>query len=203
MFSAKLDRQIKKSVLAGMTLLAVGAVVFYFGRHPSWMDVGYRPQQPVPFDHKVHAGDLKIPCVYCHTSVEKSAHSTVPPTQTCMNCHVIVKRDSPKLALVRESYEKNMPIPWIRLHRLPDFAFFNHSRHINAGIDCASCHGEVEKQGVLVQKKPLTMGWCLDCHRDPEAYSIRTRAITGADVRPEVLAKPLRKGPQHCSACHH
>ena len=203
MFSASVDKQIKRAILAGLVTTAVAAVVFYFGRHPSLMDVGYRPQQPVPFDHAVHAGSLKIACVYCHTSVEKSAHSTVPPTSTCMNCHSIVKRESPKLRLVRESVEKNIAIPWVRIHRLPDYAFFNHSRHITAGIDCASCHGEVEKQGVVVQKKPLTMGWCLECHRNPEPFVIRTRAISGVDVRPEVLAKPVPKGPENCSTCHH
>lgn len=203
MFNASIDRTLKRAILSGLVFAAVGAVAFYFLRHPGVMDVGYRPQQPVPFDHRVHAGDLGISCVYCHTSVETSAHSTVPPTSTCMNCHTAVKRDSPKLEVVRASYEKNQPIEWIRIHRLPDYAFFNHSRHVNAGIDCASCHGEVEKQGVVAQKKPLTMGWCLDCHRNPDEYVIRTRPITGVDVKPEVLRRALNKGPENCSACHH
>jgi len=203
MFNSTIDKQLKRAFTGALLLAGIGLLVFYFGRHPRVMDVGYRPQQPVPFDHSVHSGNLKIACVYCHTSVEKSAHSTVPPTSTCMNCHTEVKRDSPKLKRVLESYEKNIALGWIRVHRLPDYAFFNHSRHINVGIDCASCHGEVETLGVIVQKKPLTMGWCLDCHRNPEKYSIRTRPITGVDVRPEVLATALKKGPQNCSACHH
>jgi len=203
MFSAKTDTYLKRIIGALVVFAAVAGGAFYFGRQPEVLDVGYRPQQPVPFDHNVHVSTLGISCVYCHSSVETSAHSTVPPTQTCMNCHVIVKRDSPKLKLVRESHEKNIALPWVRIHDLPDYVFFNHSRHINAGIDCASCHGEVERQGVIVQKKPLTMGWCLDCHRAPEKYSIRTRPLTGVDVRPSVLEKPLNKGPQHCSACHH
>lgn len=203
MFTASIDKQIKRAILGGLTIVAVGALAFYFLRHPDVMDVGYRPQQPVPFDHRLHAGDLGISCVYCHSSVETSAHSTVPPTSTCMNCHNAVKRDSPKLEAVRTSYENNTPIEWVRIHRLPDYAFFNHSRHVNAGIDCASCHGEVEKQGVVVQKKPLTMGWCLDCHRAPEDHVIRTRDISGVDVRPSVLNSALKKGPENCSACHH
>lgn len=203
MFTATQDKKLKRAIIGILALAAVGAASFYFLRHPNVMDVGYRPQQPVPFDHRLHVSDLGISCVYCHTSVETSPHSTVPPTQTCMNCHISVKRDSPKLQLVRDSYEQNKPIEWVRIHRLPDYAFFNHSRHINAGIDCASCHGEVEKQGVIVQKQPLTMGWCLDCHRDPEAHSVRTRELTGVDVDPAILAKPLRKGPQNCSTCHH
>ena len=203
MFSANTDRTIKRVAGAVMILAAAGLLTFYFGRHPRVMDVGYRPQQPVPFDHRLHVGDLGISCVYCHTSVETSAHSTVPPTATCMNCHLAVKRDSPKLKLVRQSYEEGTAIPWIRIHRLPDYAFFNHSRHITSGIDCASCHGEVERQGVIVQKKPLTMGWCLDCHRAPDEYVVRTRPITGVDVRPEVLSRDIPKGPTNCSACHH
>lgn len=203
MFTASQDKKLKRAIIGTLVLVGIGAVSFYFLRHPSVMDVGYRPQQPVPFDHKVHAGNLGISCVYCHSSVETSPHSTVPPTQTCMNCHVSVKRDSPKLQQVRDSYEKNIPIQWVRIHKLPDYAFFNHSRHITAGIDCASCHGEVEKQGVIVQKQPLTMGWCLDCHRAPEKFSVRTREITGVDVDPAVLSRPLRKGPQNCSSCHH
>jgi hypothetical protein len=203
MFTAKLDSQIKRAILSVIILIAVGATSFYFLRHPSVMDVGYRPQQPVPFDHRLHVDELDISCVYCHTSVETSAHSTVPPTQTCMNCHTSVKRDSPRLELVRSSYENNTAIPWIRIHRLPEYAFFNHSRHINAGIDCASCHGEVEKQGVIVQKQPLTMGWCLDCHRAPEDHVIRTREISGLDIDPAILSKAIPEGPEHCSACHH
>ncbi len=203
MFNEKIDRSIKRAVTAGLVLVAIGAVVFYFGRHPRVMDVGYRPVQPVPFDHSVHAGQLEIACVYCHTSVETSAHSTVPPTQTCMNCHTSVKRDSPKLKVVRESYENNRVIEWVRIHRLPDYAYFNHSRHIKAGIDCASCHGEVETQAVVAQKQPLTMGWCLDCHRAPDEYVVRTRPISGVDVSPAKLAAPLPRGPENCSACHH
>ncbi|MDT8324322.1 MAG: cytochrome c3 family protein [Bacteroidota bacterium] len=203
MFTAQLDKQIKRVIVSLVVLIAVGAVSFYYLRHPSVMDVGYRPQQPVPFDHRLHAGELEISCVYCHTSVESSAHSTVPTTQTCMNCHISVKRDSPKLELVRSSYESGTAIPWVRIHRLPEYAFFNHSRHVNAGIDCASCHGEVEKQGVIVQKEPLTMGWCLDCHRAPDEYVVPTRAISGLDVDPALLSTAIPKGPTHCSACHH
>ena len=170
MFTRKLDTQIKRVILSVLVLAAVGAVSFYFLRHPSVMDVGYRPQQPVPFDHRLHAGELEISCVYCQT---------------------------------RSSYGNNTTIPGIRVHRLPEYAFFNHSRHVNAGIDCASCHGEVEKQGVIVQKQPLTMGWCLDCHRAPEEHVVRTREISGLDVDPAILSRALPKGPQHCSACHH
>ncbi|MAT40522.1 MAG: cytochrome C [Ectothiorhodospiraceae bacterium] len=203
MFDSKIDQNLKRSIVGGGTLLVVGVLAFYFLRHPAVMDVGYRPQQPVPFDHLVHVQQLNIKCVYCHTSVENSAHSTVPPTSTCMNCHLVVKRDSEKLKLVRESHEKGVAIPWVRIHRLPEYAFFNHSRHIQSGIDCASCHGEVENQAVISQKKSLTMGWCLDCHRNPEEMVIPTREISGVDIDPQLLKSEIPKGPTHCSACHH
>lgn len=203
MFTKTTDKNLKRIILTLLVLLGASSVAFYFLRHPRVMDVGYRPQQPVPFDHRLHAGELSISCVYCHTSVETSAHSTVPPTQTCMNCHTAVKRESPRLEMVRKSYEENTPIKWVRIHRLPEYVFFNHSRHVNSGIDCASCHGEVEKQGVIVQKKPLTMGWCLDCHRAPEDYVIPTRELSGLDVDPALLGSEIPKGPTNCSACHH
>jgi menaquinone reductase, multiheme cytochrome c subunit len=203
MYSSSLDKKIKRVFMIAGPLVLAAALAFYFGRHPAVMDVGYRPQQPVPFDHLVHVKQLEIKCVYCHTSVEESAHSTVPPTSTCMNCHVVAKRDSPKLELVRTSHETGMTIPWIRIHQLPEYAFFNHSRHVKSGIDCASCHGEVENMAVISQKKSLTMGWCLDCHRDPDEFVIRTREISGVDVRPEVLSSKLNLGPENCSACHH
>lgn len=179
MFTRKTDLKIKKSV--GVTLAAIGfaALSAYFGFRNHVTDVGYRPEQPVPFSHKLHAGDLQIKCMYCHTGVEKSAHSTVPPTQTCMNCHVAIKTESPKLQQVRDSWEKGEPIEWRKVHKLPDYVAFNHSRHIRAMIDCKSCHGEVEKMGVVTQMQPLSMGWCLDCHRDPQSYVTPAREISG------------------------
>ena len=179
MFSRRFDLAVK---VGGAALGGVALVVFlvvYFGVRNDVTDVGYRPQQPVPFSHNVHAGDLQISCQYCHAGVEISGHSPIPTTQTCMNCHTIVKGDSPQLQLVRDSYESGTPIEWIRIHKLPDYARFNHSRHLRAQIDCKSCHGPVEEMGVVSQFKPLTMGWCLDCHRDPEKSIVGARPISG------------------------
>lgn len=179
MFTRSIDQKMKTSILALLTLVGVLGVSGFFGFQNRVTDVGYRPEQPVPFSHKLHADSLQIHCQYCHSNVEKSAHSTVPPTATCMNCHVAIKTESERLQQVRDSWEKGTPIEWRRIHKLPDYVNFNHSRHIRAQIDCASCHGEVEKMGVVAQQKPLSMGWCLDCHRNPQANIIPAREISG------------------------
>ena len=179
MFSRRFDMGVK---VGGAVVGAVAAIVFlvgYFGVRNSVADVGYRPDQPVPFSHKLHTGELQIQCQYCHAGVEASAHSPVPTTQTCMNCHTAVKAESPKLKVVRDSYESGQPIEWARIHKVPDYVHFNHSRHIRAQIDCKSCHGPIEEMGVVSQFKPLTMGWCLDCHRNPEALIVGARPISG------------------------
>jgi hypothetical protein len=145
---------------------AVGFVWYFFS--PEYTDVGYQPVQPVAYSHKVHAGDLGIDCRYCHTGVERQAHANVPPTRTCMNCHTMIKTESEKLALVRNSFTAEVPMEWIRVHDLPDFAYFNHSAHINAGVGCISCHGNVTEMEEIRLVKPLSMSWCLDCHRNPD-----------------------------------
>lgn len=179
MFTPNLDRRIKQVVLWTAGAVLTAAVVTYFGMHNRVTDVGYRPQQPVPFSHKLHVGQLGIKCIYCHAGVERSAHSPVPTVSTCMGCHLVVKAESPRLALVREAYETGKPLEWRRVHKLPDYVHFNHARHIRAGIDCASCHGPVERMGVVSQVAPLSMGWCLDCHRSPEKHIIPARDISG------------------------
>ncbi|NQW30072.1 MAG: cytochrome c3 family protein [Ignavibacteria bacterium] len=179
MFSRQFDKAVK---VGGAVAGATGAAIFlivYFSMWNDNADVGYRPQQPVPFSHKMHVGTLQISCQYCHAGVESSAHSPIPSTQTCMNCHTLVKAESPKLKVVRESFESGQPIEWVRIHKLPDYAHFNHSRHIRAQIDCKSCHGPIEEMGVVSQFKPLSMGWCIDCHRKPESGIIGARPISG------------------------
>ena len=136
-------------------------------RSPYTSDVRIAKEQPVPFSHRHHVGELGIDCRYCHTSVEKSAFAGIPPTETCMNCHKQIWKDSPMLAPVRESYKTQKPLRWTRVHDLPDFAYFNHSAHINKGVGCVSCHGRVDTMPLTWQHGALTMGWCLDCHRDP------------------------------------
>lgn len=125
----------------------------------------YAPAQPIPFSHKLHAGQYNIECMYCHVGVEKSRHATVPPMNVCMNCHSVVKPDSPYIQQLKTAYEKGEPIQWVKVHDMPDFVNFNHKRHVTKGIACETCHGEVKQMERITQEKPLTMGWCLNCHR--------------------------------------
>jgi hypothetical protein len=158
-------------------LLIAGAVavgISFFG--PSKTQ-NYAPEQPIPFSHKLHAGDRKIPCTYCHIGTENSRHATVPATSVCMNCHQLVKTDSPHIQKLTEMYNKGQPVPWVRVHNLPDFTFFNHRRHIDRGVQCQVCHGEVETMERVKQYAPLTMGWCVNCHRQPE-YNAPTSCDT-------------------------
>lgn len=166
-----------------LVLGALGAglyvpTVVYYGFSPRATAVGYEPKQPVEYSHALHAGQLGLDCRYCHTTVETSAFAAVPPAQTCMNCHTAVQGQSTrnpdpkkvenKLALVHESWDKGTVIPWQKIHDLPDYVFFNHSAHVTKGIGCASCHGRVDQMEVVHQEQPLSMSWCLDCHRNPE-----------------------------------
>lgn len=159
-------RELSAIAFLGGGLYAVVFVAAFFS--PDYSAVGYAPVQPVEYSHALHAGELGIDCRYCHTSVETTAKANVPPTATCMNCHSNIKTESEKLALVRASHESGEPIPWVRVHDLPDFVYFNHAGHIQSGVGCVSCHGRVDKMEVVEQVKPLTMGWCLECHRAPE-----------------------------------
>jgi hypothetical protein len=131
-------------------------------------------QQPVPFSHRHHNGELGIDCRYCHTSVENSAYAGMPPTKTCMNCHSQIWLDSPMLEPVRSSFRTNRSIEWTKVYDLPDFAYFNHSIHVHQGVGCATCHGRIDRMNLTWQQPSLQMEWCLDCHRHPEQY-IRPR----------------------------
>ncbi|MGH9831271.1 MAG: cytochrome c3 family protein, partial [Blastocatellia bacterium] len=127
-------------------------------------------EQPVMFSHKHHVGDDGIDCRYCHTSVETSAFAGIPPTKTCMNCHRQIWANSPMLQPVRDSFRTGQPLKWTRVHDLPDFVYFNHSIHVNKGVGCSTCHGQVDKMSLTYQVNSLYMQWCLQCHRNPELY---------------------------------
>ncbi|MGC6416978.1 MAG: cytochrome c3 family protein [Bradymonadia bacterium] len=186
------------------TILAIGGVWYYFS--PKFTDVGYMPEQPVHYSHKLHAGELKIDCRYCHTSVEKTAWAGVPPTQTCMNCHNAVKTKSPKLELVRQSWKTGESIPWVRVHKVADYAYFNHSAHIQVGVGCESCHGRIDQMVEVWQSQPLSMGWCLECHNAPEKHLRPKDKVTvmGYVPDPADKAKIVKEvnPPIHCSGCH-
>ena len=135
---------------------------------PKTLEVGYMPEQPVAFSHELHAGQLGMDCRYCHNTVERAGHAAIPPTQTCMNCHTHIRPESPKLVAVKASYESGLPIEWVRVHRLGDYAYFDHSAHVNRGVGCVTCHGRIDQMERVYRSKTLSMGWCLECHRDPE-----------------------------------
>jgi hypothetical protein len=132
-------------------------------------------EQPIQFSHERHVAGNGIDCRYCHTSVEESSFAGIPPTRTCMNCHSEIFADSPYLEPVRQSFRSDRSIEWTRVHDLPDFVYFNHSIHVNKGVGCTTCHGQVDRMPLMWQEKSLQMEWCLDCHRNPERY-VRPRS---------------------------
>jgi hypothetical protein len=191
----------------GALLAPVFAIWYWFS--PEFTDVGYMPEQPVPYSHKLHAGDLGIDCRYCHNTVERGAAAAIPPAATCMNCHKVVKSDSEKLAPVRAAFEKDEPLAWTRVHLLPDYAFFDHSVHVAAGVGCVSCHGRIDQMPEVKQEKPLSMSWCLDCHTDPapklrpkDQVTNMTWAAPEGGYDPHADRERFPSPPQHCSGCH-
>src|SRR5262247_935618 len=149
----------------------IGGLWYYFT--PKYTRVGYQPIQPVPFPHSVHVDQLGLDCRYCHSAVEKSWYSNVPAAGTCINCHGPkngnILGNDPRLALVRESAESGKPIPWVQVHKVPDYVYFNHSVHVNRGVSCVECHGPVNQMDEVYHAKPFGMSFCLECHRNPAA----------------------------------
>jgi len=147
---------------------------------------GFSPDQPIAFDHSLHVQQNKIQCQYCHNQGERSAHSTIPALSTCMNCHLVIrnkpgtKDESPEIAKLVEAYNAGKSIPWVKVHMLPDHVKFNHSAHVLKGVNCQTCHGEVENMKKVEQFSDLSMGWCVNCHREPQ-----------------------HNAPTNCSTCHH
>lgn len=189
--------------------LVVAGIWYYFS--PEWTDVGYRPIQPVAYSHKLHAGELGINCLYCHATVDRAPDAVVPPTQVCMNCHHVAKRDSVALAAIRESAKSGRRMQWVRVHNLPGYAYFDHRPHLRAGVGCATCHGRIDQMEVVAQARPLSMSWCLDCHRNPDPYLRPEDEVTTMDwTAPKdqlqsaariKAAKRLRP-PLDCAGCH-
>jgi len=197
--------------LGGAATMLIAAI-WYYGTDKYWK-VGYQPAQPIEFSHKLHAGDLGMDCRYCHNTVERSSYAAIPPTQTCMNCHSKVKTDSPKLAPLYESNATGNAVPWVKVHSLPDYAYFDHSAHVTAGVGCSTCHGRIDQMPRVTHFAPLTMAWCLDCHRNPGPNIRNANDITKMDWQPSADA-PKTTGPvltangreanppKHCSGCH-
>lgn len=189
LFTKRANRRLRLALL-GAAALALGtpSLLMAWVRSPLATGVGSPVPQPVPFDHRHHVLDASIDCRYCHSGAERSRYAGVPPTSLCMGCHAQIWNDSPLLAPVQRSWVADRPIAWNRVHSLPGFVYFDHSAHLTAGVGCASCHGSVERMAQVYPVAPLTMEWCLDCHRDPERH-------LGA------RARGLRR-LVHCSTCH-
>jgi hypothetical protein len=210
-------------LIAGPVAAIYGVVVLMAGVDPKTTHVGYAPNQPVPFSHKLHAGRLKMDCRYCHNTVEEAAHAAIPPTQTCINCHspadgngavelTAVHAGSPKLAEVHKSWADDTPILWNRVHDLPDFVQFNHAAHVARGVSCVSCHGRVDQMEVVSQQATLSMRSCLECHRNPEPHLRPPELVTDMDWLPPTTASTGEaivkdhwhiKANQNCSTCHY
>jgi len=161
--------------------LLYATVLFGFGASPKTMAVGYAPTQPVRYSHALHAGKLGLDCRYCHTTVEKTGFASIPATQTCMNCHTKIRTDSDLLKPVRDSWATGEPIQWVKIHNLANYVYFNHSAHVNHGVGCIECHGRIDRMDLVAQQQPLSMGWCLDCHRNPEPHLRPKEEVTHMD----------------------
>jgi hypothetical protein len=194
----------------GAATLCVALAWYYFS--PKFTQVGYSPIQPVAYSHRVHAREFGIDCRYCHANVEKSSIASVPPTQTCMNCHQILKADSPKLASLIAAWGSGKRMEWVRVHRLPSYSYFDHSVHVGSGVGCAECHGRVDEMDQVQQVQPLSMSWCLECHRDVRARQGGSRFLRPASeiTNMEWKRNPSQSlqlprvlnPPENCSACH-
>ncbi len=232
--------------------LVIGIVWYYFT--PKFWEVGYMPTQPgAGFSHRIHVGKLGMDCRYCHSHVDESRHSNVPTVHKCMNCHTEgrlsadleetatqtgqfyvgsdVGADGKKISkvqFIRDAYEKDASIPWRKIHKLPDYVHFPHQVHVTAGVSCYSCHGPIGRMEVVHQAEPLSMGWCLECHRNPEPNlvdpefdpnsgvrmvydlfaverSLSDKDADGARTRyfNDLQEAALHRLPENCGACHY
>lgn len=186
-------------------------VIIWFGFSPKSTDVGYAPEQPIPYSHALHVGELGMDCLYCHSTVEKTGFAAIPTTSVCMNCHATIRTQSEKLRPLREAHAANLPVPWVKVHDLPDHAFFNHSAHVNQGVGCVECHGRVDRMEVVSQRQPLSMGWCLTCHRDPAPRLRPRELVTRMDWEPDedrrvlgerLMAEGNIQPSTNCNTCH-
>jgi hypothetical protein len=164
-------------------------VAFAFGASPKTLAAGYAPVQPVPYSHALHAGKLGMDCRYCHNTVERTPFAALPATQTCMNCHSSIHLKSDALKPIHESWDTGKPMRWVKVHNLAQYVYFNHSAHVSHGVGCVECHGRIDRMEVVRQEKPLSMSWCLECHRDPGPH-LRPKnvAVTNMDWSRERMA---------------
>lgn len=189
MRKSQLDYNLKVRLPVTVFVVLVSYIITFFVSRPERDGVGYSPDQPIAFSHKLHAGNMQIDCKYCHIGVDKGRFATIPSTDICMNCHTIARKDKPEIIKLAQFFADERPIRWKRVHRLGDFAYFNHSVHVNKGIDCKYCHGDVARMEKIQQVQRFTMGACLDCHRN-------------AHQKMPELQNKINRGPEFCGACH-
>jgi hypothetical protein len=200
------------SIVGGALAAAGGlALVVHLARSPYVTRQGDARDQPIPFSHQHHVGGIGIDCRYCHTGAERSAVAGIPPTKICMNCHSQIWSDSPTLEPVRRSFREDKPIEWVKVHDLPDFAYFNHSAHVNKGVGCSTCHGRVDQMPLMWQQSSLLMEWCLECHRAPEKFVRPQEEVFNVEYQPpanqlelgrELVRKYGIRTRTSCSTCH-
>ncbi|MCX6137444.1 MAG: cytochrome c3 family protein [Ignavibacteriales bacterium] len=183
-----LDYTLKIRLPIFLFVAVLSFILTYFFSRAERDGVGYAPQQPIAFSHKLHAGTMGIDCKYCHTGVTVSRHATIPAVSVCMNCHSVVRKAKPEIIKLTKAFESGVALPWKRVHKVPEYVYFNHSVHVNKGVPCAQCHGKVEAMDVVSQVSELTMASCINCHRNA----------------PQVLAgiPGIKNGPDNCAACH-
>ena len=200
------NKTVRSAIVWAFILLATKAT--FDGMYGIGVHQGYAPKQPIAFSHKLHAGEMKINCAYCHTGVYKGKQSGIPSANICMNCHNAIKRESPEIQKIYTAIETNKPIEWVRVHNLPDLAYFNHAQHTNVGgLECKNCHGEIEKMEVVQQRSSLTMGWCIDCHRKSEVNGKDNGYYAKLMEAHSAVSKGAMKvqdnGGLECAKCHY
>jgi hypothetical protein len=199
--------------MCAAAVIATTAVVFpmIYVRTPYNQDRQFPVDQPVQFDHRHHVHDDGIDCRYCHDGAETGPYAGVPASSVCMGCHGQIWNNSPMLEPLRRSYFSGRPLRWNRVHHLPDFVYFDHSVHVTGGVGCVTCHGRVDQMALDYQVAPLTMGWCLDCHRDPAPHrrplaAVASMTWSGGGTPPPTIAhdRPGRTidALTTCTACH-
>ena len=196
----------------------LGATTFIFtivlvrscidGLYTVGIQQNYQPAQPIAFSHKIHAGQYEIDCNYCHTGVNISKSANIPSVNICMNCHNAIETDKPEIQKILTAYEENKPIEWVRVHNLPDLSYFNHAQHVKVGgIECETCHGPIKEMDVVYQYSELTMGWCINCHRETEVnskgneYYDKLVALHGKNSKNPLKVQDI--GGLECSKCHY
>jgi hypothetical protein len=186
-------------IIVGAIVLVAGAGFGAYGISRVGIHQGYAPAQPIAFPHTVHARDNKIPCLYCHSAARTSRHAGIPSVNVCMNCHGILEKQTVEIEKFKEAAQQQRPISWVKVHNLPDFVYFNHSQHVVSGVACQKCHGPVEQMDRVRQDQPLTMGFCLNCHREHANLPTSSfqRVGLGLSQRPTPVAG------LDCGACHY